>query len=439
MPSTFVDSYGELGPEPSNQDVVLTIPTHQSGDVALVVWVNSRDDYGDDVYTMSAGWTKRQMDREAVVAGFSVGQSGIYTKTLNGSETEATLIHNSGTTGLRGSFMVIFRGIDGDDPIDRIVMIEDNHGLLTDAQDETDYVTFAGGTGYTALDVLTMSCGSLVTVDAVSSGVVTEFTVDSATAVSGHLNNAVVAATGGTGNDDFTLTAATSNMNWNPNDSTPHPASITTTVDNGVLLLLTLLESAGYSVLGNPANVTGLAAGTPISNIVPMGVRHIGRVIATYKLDAGVAQTYTFVGSTNDYAHTLSTGRIKNQDETFYDDAPTTEGTYTQGSGYAVNDIITVTGGGRVQVDTIGGSGEVLTFSMGSVNALEYDTAEHVATDVLSQTGVVPSGGTGFSLTVDTDNLSADDSSFGGFRQYSILLKPAASEQLSMGGIIVTP
>ena len=62
------------------------------------------------------------------------------------------------------------------------------HGSpLIDAQDETSYDnagnngTFTAGTNYAISDVLTMSDGTQITVDAVSTGAVTQFTIDSST------------------------------------------------------------------------------------------------------------------------------------------------------------------------------------------------------------------------------------------------------------------
>lgn len=91
---------------------------------------------------------------------------------------------------------------------------------IKNAQDESLYNnspttegTFDGGSsGHSATDVLTMSDGSLITVDAVSAGVVTQFTVD-ATASRGSAKGVdiTMVSTDGSG-DDFTLTPDTDNM-----------------------------------------------------------------------------------------------------------------------------------------------------------------------------------------------------------------------------------
>ena len=87
--------------------------------------------------------------------------------------------------------------------------------IPTNGLDETAYGgtppdgDFVAGANYTALDVITLNDGTTVLVDTVSSGAITEFTVDNSTTRVGQVTNAVtltqasVSPTGGTG---FTLT-----------------------------------------------------------------------------------------------------------------------------------------------------------------------------------------------------------------------------------------
>jgi len=85
-------------------------------------------------------------------------------------------------------------------------------------QDETSYTggeltgTFTGGASYSVSDTVTLSDGSVITVDAVSVGAVTEFTVTSAS-TSGHSNFAVLtqSSTSGSGTG-FSLTQDDSNQ-----------------------------------------------------------------------------------------------------------------------------------------------------------------------------------------------------------------------------------
>ena len=97
----------------------------------------------------------------------------------------------------------------------------DQTASLIDALDETFYDnspttegTFAGGTGYAAAEVITLSDGSTITVDAVSGGVVTEFTVETVTTTPFVLGSTLTTTSStGAGNDDFTLTPDVDNVN----------------------------------------------------------------------------------------------------------------------------------------------------------------------------------------------------------------------------------
>lgn len=97
----------------------------------------------------------------------------------------------------------------------------DQTASLIDALDETFYDnspttegTFSGGTGYAAAEVITLSDGSTITVDAVSGGVVTEFTVETVTTTPFVLGSTLTTTSStGAGNDDFTLTPDVDNVN----------------------------------------------------------------------------------------------------------------------------------------------------------------------------------------------------------------------------------
>lgn len=88
------------------------------------------------------------------------------------------------------------------------------HGSkIIDAQDETNYGSpsaFSGGTGYVANDIIYMSDDSRITVDAVTTGAVTQFTVDSTDAkrVEEGVLNQVSTSGSGTG---FTITPSGQN------------------------------------------------------------------------------------------------------------------------------------------------------------------------------------------------------------------------------------
>lgn len=93
---------------------------------------------------------------------------------------------------------------------------------------------------------------------------------------------------------------------------------------------------------------------------------------------------------------------IDGQDETSYDNSPTSEGTFTGGTGHAVSDVLTLDDEfTTVTVDAVS-SGAVTQFT---VNATKSRTATAgVSIGTSSTTG----SGSGFSITPDTDNLETD-------------------------------
>ena len=99
----------------------------------------------------------------------------------------------------------------------------DNTTKVKDAQDETDYDKdpevegeFNGGSGYNATETITLSDGTVLTIDAVSGGEVTEFTVDASSAADGTANGTTLtqSSTSGTGTG-FTLTVRGYNLQFN--------------------------------------------------------------------------------------------------------------------------------------------------------------------------------------------------------------------------------
>ena len=85
------------------------------------------------------------------------------------------------------------------------------------------------------------------------------------------------------------------------------------------------------------------------------------------------------------------------QDETDYDNSPTSEGVFAGGSGYAVNDRITMADGLVVDVTSVN-SGVVDGFTTSGPSGGIVDRV------LIAQTGVVPAGGTGFTITPGPDN-----------------------------------
>ncbi len=91
---------------------------------------------------------------------------------------------------------------------------------------------------------------------------------------------------------------------------------------------------------------------------------------------------------------------IGSQDETNYDNSPTTEGTFSGGSGHAVNDVITLSDTSWITVDAVS-TGVVTQFTV--TDSQRSDFAQ-VGT-ALTQTNTTGSG-TGFSLTPGRDNIN---------------------------------
>jgi hypothetical protein len=245
------------------------------------------------------------------------------------------------------------------------------NSVVIGGQDETSYDnspttegTFAAGSGYSAADVIYLDDGYIqVTVDAVDGGgAVTQFTVN------GHSRNvssgttlaqSVVRPVGGTG---FTLTPDTDNILTTP--------GVCTFVNVGFI-------DFGETILRTGSSLTG-GRWVGADRIFPNGA----------DLDNSTVQ-----GFEHEYL-------IENQDETSYDNIPTTEGSFVAGTGYAVNDVITLDNGATINVDTLSGSA-VATFT---VLTQGRRTANGTT---LTQESVAPAGGTGFTLTPEADNLES--------------------------------
>lgn len=90
---------------------------------------------------------------------------------------------------------------------------------------------------------------------------------------------------------------------------------------------------------------------------------------------------------------------IDAQDETSYDNSPTTEGVFVGGTGHSAADVITLSDGTTVTVDNE---------TAGVVDQFTLDTSASTgadAGDVLTQSSSTGSG-VGFTLTPDTDNVT---------------------------------
>jgi len=218
--------------------------------------------------------------------------------------------------------------------------------------------TFSGGTGHAVSDVITLSDGwTTVTVNAVSGGVVTQFTVSSLngrSAVAGTAMTQQSTTGSGTG---FSLTPDTDNIVTAPDLAFTNVGFI----------------DFGETVFQSTAQL--------------LGCRWVGckRIVAN-------GAVFTDSAVTNFHGQPL----INAQDETSYDNSPTTEGTFSGGSGYAASDTITLSDGSVLTVDAVS-AGVVTQFTVANGRAAKQNVA-------LTQVHTSGSG-TGFTLTPDVDNL----------------------------------
>jgi hypothetical protein len=229
--------------------------------------------------------------------------------------------------------------------------------------------TFSGGSGHAVSDVITLDDGwTTVTVDAVSTGAVTQFTVASVFGRSA-IKDRVMYQRSSTGSGvDFTLTPDTDNIVTAPDMVFNNVGFI----DTSDTVLLSTAEVKGSRWVGADRVVCD------------------GGAVLTDSAIQGFEDLYIITG----------------QDETSYDNNPTTEGTFVAGTGYAVNDLIVLENGTRINVDTLSGSA-VATFTV-----LE-EGRRAVSGQTYTQLFASPSGGTGFTLTPEGDNLESASMKWG--------------------------
>lgn len=155
--------------------------------------------------------------------------------------------------------------------------------------------------------------------------------------------------------------------------------------------------------------------------------RHWGDTYDFFNVTLGLAESVAAISSTPDaqntttqstvlaYTHVVNSNTtiITLQDETSYDNSPTSEGVFTGGTNYSVGDVITLDDGSTITVDLL------------SANVVTQFTANNSASGgvnsgvVLAQKSVVgaAAAAAGFTLTPDTDNIAIDeDTPIGGFQ-----------------------
>jgi len=153
------------------------------------------------------------------------------TVTISRTTTTATVTHTG--HGMASNDKVLLAGISDkveDNGVQQITVTTANEyqftttdsgsasyigtSFLIDAQDETNYTaSFSGGTDHTVSDVISITGGAEVIVDAVSGGVITQFTVDAGDDGGGHSATDVLSQKESTGTGTgFSLTLAAGNI-----------------------------------------------------------------------------------------------------------------------------------------------------------------------------------------------------------------------------------
>jgi hypothetical protein len=164
------------------------------------------------------------------------------------------------------------------------------------------------------------------------------------------------------------------------------------------------------------------------SEIVRVQARHWGDTFDFFDVQLGEGESVAAISTVSDpqndstqgtvtaYTHVENSGNtvIDAQTETSYDNSPTSEGTFTAGSGHTAADVLTLEDGTEITVNTTSGGG-VATFTVANQKSSGADSG-----DTLDQVATTGSG-TGFQLLPDTDNVAIDpDVPVGGYQLIDI-------------------
>ena len=293
---------------------------------------------------------------------------------------------------------------------------------MTSEQTETNYDgtatngTFTGGTGYANGDIITLTNFAIVTVDLVAGGVVTEFTVTlGANATATAYSQFTVAPTGGTG---FTLTPAASNLSTIHGDVDYRTMFNVFAREQGDVYAGSTLQQIGVSLmtfqayrfpLTTAADPKIVTVDGDITTLAPFTGMSISYRTDPLVVEIGDGLFYDFgivIDGNNGTAeqiyefvqYSLRQNSDINEGEQLI--AAQTQADYAAfaaGTGYSVNDVITLTNGATITVNTLSGSA-VATFTVTT-------TGPAIPGEVILQESVAPAGGTGFSITAQAANL----------------------------------
>ena len=264
--------------------------------------------------------------------------------------------------------------------------------VLIAAQDETDYVgggangtLDSGGSGYTALDTITLSDGTIITVDTVAVGVVTEFTVTSSGTSSRAVAVQRIQISSSGGGSGFAITPGT-------NNETIVGAVLTFTVGSAgvdpfflgtsIAQVSTTGIGTGFNLTPTAANVGALAGGTGAALTVIQTAGSVTAIIVNTPGSGYLSGTPVAISHPNGTGATASVSSVGGSGEIL---AVTVT---TAGSGYQ-QAVATVT------VTAPGGLTPALAFA-GTVT-----TAGGVVTGI-----VITEGGSGYAPLYPTATVS---------------------------------
>lgn len=277
----------------------------------------------------------------------------------------------------------------------KATLIEDQTELDFDAAGDNG--TFSGGTGYAAFERLTMSDGSEIIVDAVSGGVITEFTIDNST------NNVVPSPFPARGS--YTLTTASSTIDGN-NDFT-----LTVGTNNEGFEIVTPAGGHIVSVDGDAATITMTGDGTATLTSLPRE----DVIKAQFTIDVSGTPTGDVTGVTivdGGFGY-KSGGTFTISTDTYGDERTTNDTdaviTYTVSDGVVDSAVITEAGSGYARnVATVAVNAAGSTYSMNDSLTLVGGTTIYGAAtfDVTELTTIAAQDETNF------DSTPANEGSF---------------------------
>ncbi len=311
---------------------------------------------------------------------------------------------------------------------------------VVDAQTEADYDgagsngTFvggdgAGGTAHVALDELTMSDGTKITVDTIDggSGDVLTFTVLTPSTAGLTIENATITQTASTGTGTaFAMTLGDANQSvfsvsvatlgaYTAAPSNPVSTDVAPAGGNGATL--TAVISTGYvpvdvtATVGAPSDIKDSQDETNYDGGSGDGTFNGGA-------DFAVGDTISLSESsvmTVDAVTSVGVVTIVGDDETNYDGSGN-NGTFVGGDGvggtaYLAADTITMNDGSVITVDTVDGNGDIVTFDITSSSTVRFVTGA-----TLTQIGT---SGTGSAFTLITG--TANETTVGVVTQFTVV------------------